>query len=119
MTSASKRKGSAWERDLCNYLRENKFEAERLRQTGRDDEGDLVIRFGGSNYTLIEAKAENRIDLAGYLREAETERKNFARNRSLDLGAVDPLVVIKRRMASVGQAYVVTTLDRYLGIEAP
>ena len=118
MSSASKRKGDEWERTLCAYLRENGIDADRLRQTGTEDEGDLAIRmFPWTNSILvIEAKAENRIDLPGYLRELEIEKAHYIKHRTLDPTRVDGVVVIKRRMAQAGKAYVVTTVDDYFKI---
>lgn len=121
MSSASKRKGDEWERTLVSYLRTNGLDADRLRQTGTEDEGDIAVRmFPGVNSILvIEAKAENRIDLPGYLRELDVEKGHYIKHRSMDASRVDGVVVIKRRMASAGQAYVVTTVDNYFKIGSP
>lgn len=98
------------------YLRANGIRVNRLRQTGKEDEGDLHVILPDMD-EIIEAKAEQRIDLPGYLRELGVEKANFAKHRNLPLSAVSGVVVVKRRNAGYGQAYVVKTLDDYYGIE--
>ena len=116
MSNRSKEKGSKYERDVRDYLIVNDVDYERLRQVGVEDEGDGVIRGHHHDYTVCELKAENRIDLPGYLRELEREKDFFAKHRSLDPNRVGGLVLVKRRMARIGQSYVVTTLDDYFQI---
>ena len=43
MSAANKRKGSAWERDLEDYLNEQGLEARRLPRAGNKDIGDVAI----------------------------------------------------------------------------
>lgn len=117
MSSASSRKGAQYERDIIAYLRSHSFDAERLRPVGVEDEGDIAVRMKSGEILLIEAKAENRIELPAYLRELHREMENYARHRSLEPTKVAGLVVIKRRLASVGESYVVSTLERTLGIK--
>lgn len=108
------RRGPLWEVKLLNYLRENGFDVERLRLTGREDEGDLVVKDG--NIIVIEAKDDKKMDLSGFLREAEDEAQNYAKHRKLDPDDVLPMAVIKRRNHGVGKAYVVMTLDAFFAI---
>lgn len=120
MVHPSKAKGSKYERDLASYLISNGVDYERLRQVGIEDEGDGVVRNYGehsSRFLVVEAKAENRIDLPGYLRELEREEKFFSQHRGIERSRVNGIVVIKRRMASVGDSFVVTTVDKYFGIK--
>lgn len=116
MSSRSKEKGSQYERDVLAYLLKGGIDYERLRQVGKEDEGDGVVRGHHHPYTVCELKAENRIDLPGYLRELAREKDYFAKHRSLDPNRVGGLVIVKRRMASVGESYVVTTVDDYFEI---
>jgi Holliday junction resolvase len=113
--SRSARIGSKFELDLVAYLRANGVRVNRLRQTGKEDEGDLHVIFPEHD-EIIEAKAEQRIDLPGYLRELAIEKANFAKHRGLPALAVGGVVVVKRRNGSLGQAYVVKTLDQHYGI---
>jgi len=106
--------GSAWEMALLKGLREEGFEVERLHLTGQHDEGDLAIRHGEDDWTLIEAKA-GRFLPSSFIQQAEVEAKNFAKSRKLDEFDVDGIVVVKRRGKPWSQAYVLTTLDAYLG----
>lgn len=112
--AAAKRRGAGFEIDLLNHLRSEGFDVERLRLAGANDEGDLALRHA-HGVTIIEAKApgsHGRIDLAGWLREAETEAANYARSRLLEPGDVTPLLVVKARQQPISHAYVVQRLNR-------
>lgn len=103
MTSPQKAKGSAYEREVAAYLRENGFpQADRRYGAGvQYDKGDLV---GIPNVT-IECKNHAKIDLAQFIDEAIVEAKN-ARTK---YGAA----VIKRRRRGVAESYVVLTLQQF------
>jgi Holliday junction resolvase len=115
MSNASKQKGSAFEIGLLNHFREKGFDAERLRQTGQNDEGDLVVKDGG--ITVVEAKAEARYNLPQYLKELAVEQANYARHRKLDPAIVNGVVIVKRRQASIGECFVVQTVNQYFSIK--
>jgi len=103
MSSPSKAKGSKWERDVCEFLRESpRFRhVERAPQWGAVDKGDLV----GTGVFTFECKATKAYDLAGFMKEAEVEAKAAS-------GWNDqiPVVALKRRMRSVGDGYAVLRL---------
>ena len=107
MANPSKAKGTAWETACTNWAREHGFpHAERRALAGALDKGDLMIPG-----LMIECKAEQRIDLPGYMREVRAQVANCApgtlgfawvkaRGRSVDEsfivlnpGAFFPLVV--------------------------
>jgi Holliday junction resolvase len=115
VTNRSKAKGSAFEIGLLNHFREKGFDAERLRQTGQNDEGDLVIKDG--SVTVVEAKAEARYNLPQYLKELALERANYAKHRNLDPAIVNGVVIVKRRQASIGECFVVQTVNSYFNIK--
>jgi hypothetical protein len=102
--SASKRKGTAWETAITKYLRDNGApHAERRTLNGTKDRGDIT----GIPGVVIEAKNTNRIDLADWISETETER----RNDNAEIGAC----WIKRRgHTNPGAGYVLMTGDRFL-----
>jgi uncharacterized OB-fold protein len=97
----SKQRGTAWETSIVNYLKENGAPyAERRALNGNADRGDVA----GIPGVVLEAKAAARIDLAGWVTEAEQERVND--------GAKVAAVWIKRRgKTSPGAGYVVLTGD--------
>lgn len=97
--SRSKEKGTAWESTIVDFLRGAGWPyAERRATNGVNDRGDIA----GLPGVVIEAKNEARMDLSGWLREAETERVND--------GADVGVVWAKRKgVAGAGQAYVVMT----------
>jgi hypothetical protein len=101
--SAAKEKGTRWESAIVAYLRDKGFTyAERRALNGAHDKGDLT----GLPGICIEAKNVARLDLSGWLDEAEEERDNA----SADVGAV----WIKRRgYTSPGRAYVLLTGDDF------
>jgi hypothetical protein len=86
--------------------------AERLRLAGKDDEGDLVVVVSGQTY-ILELKNRATLSLPEFWREAEVEALNYAKARGI--GEV-PLhyVVVKRRNASIDQAWVIQDLAQWL-----
>lgn len=71
--SASKRKGTAAETAIVNYLRAMGFtQVERRALNGTADRGDIA----GIPGVVIEAKNCARQELAAWVAEAETERDN-------------------------------------------
>ncbi|MFF7800273.1 PDDEXK family nuclease [Streptomyces olivaceus] len=112
----NKRKGADWESDLREGLRGEGFDVESLRLAGKEDEGDLVIREDGGKYLVIEAK-NAKFEPGVFLGEAIAERENFAKHRGLDLEDVESVVVVKRRGKNWRQAFVLTTVEDYLGLD--
>lgn len=101
--SASRRKGTAFETAVVNFLREAGYDAaERRALQGRLDRGDIA---GLPGWTL-ECKAEKTISLAQYMDEARAE----AANAGTDLYAA----VVKRRGKGVGEAYVIVPLSLFV-----
>ena len=100
MTTPQKAKGSQFERDVAQYLRENGHRyAERSYGAGRqDDRGDIT----GLPGLVLECKNHKTMDLAGWIGEAKVERDNA----KADYG----VVVVKRRGKSASEAYAVMTL---------
>lgn len=112
--------GRQYETDLMKYLRESGFDVERLRLTGTEDEGDLLLRGALGVRYVIEAKRTKALDLAGWIKEAETERKNYLSHRSNSLDdtrfalSAGFVVIHKARGKGIGQSYVTTTLDEWM-----
>lgn len=99
----SKRKGTAWESAVVDLLRRSGFPyAERRALSGPNDRGDV----SGVPGVVIEAKAEKRIDLAGYMDEVRLEKANA--NASVGVA------VVKRRNHGTERAYVVLELADFL-----
>jgi hypothetical protein len=93
--SASKRKGTAFETLVVDWLRDHGHRwVERRALTGNKDKGDVVL----------ECKNERSFDLGTWVAEAQAE----AANAGVHIWAV----VAKRRMkGDAGEQYVITTLD--------
>lgn len=109
--------GKAYETELMRYMRDQRFDIERLRLSGAEDEGDLVIRNGVGGTYIIEAKRTKALDLAGWVKEAQVERLHYAAHRNIVEGShffPSFVVVHKAKGKGVGQSYVTTTLDEWL-----
>ena len=93
------------------WLRKAGVLAERLTKAGSKDEGDMVVVIAGKSY-ILELKNRATLSLPEFWREAEVEALNYASARGL--GEV-PLhyVVVKRRNASIDQAWVIQDLAQW------
>lgn len=117
MSNPSKRKGSAFEIGLRDRVNELGFKCHRLTVGGVQDMGDLAI---DSKYTddvyVVEAKATKQINLSQFLAEADVEAINYAKKMYLNPDNVHPVVMVKRRMASLDKTYVVMELGEWLKV---
>lgn len=94
-----KRRGTGWETAIVDYLRAAGFPAvERRALDGRADRGDIT----GLPGVVIEAKNQNRFDIAEWLTEAELEKAN-------DGAWLGVVWAKKRGKSSAGDGYVVMT----------
>lgn len=100
-TSRQKAKGSEFEREVVRVLRDHGHPyAERAYGAGRpEDRGDI----DGLPGYCIEVKAAERLDVPGWVREAEKEAK------AVGPGVV-PVLVAKRRGRPAEEAYAVVRL---------
>lgn len=104
MANRNKAKGTAWETAIVNFLREAGIVASRVVQHGRFDEGDIHVE---GDY-VIEAKNVQKIDLASFVEQAQSEALNAKRPFFA--------AVIKRRGKNASQGYVVTTLENWVAL---
>lgn len=114
--SRQKQKGTAFESAIVEYLQNQLCDdtIERRALNGTCDRGDISgVTFCGARMVL-ECKNENRMRLADYVREAETEAKND--------GAFYYAVIHKKRgvgisnAAGVQQQYVTMPLHMLVSI---
>jgi len=112
MSQYNKTKGSQFETDVMKWLRKAGVIAERLSKAGSNDEGDIVTVIAGETY-ILELKNRQTLSLPQFWREAQVEALNYAKARGL--GEV-PLayVIVKRRNASIDQAWVIQDLAQWL-----
>ena len=112
MSQYNKTKGSQFETDVMKWLRRAGVIAERLTKAGAKDEGDIVTVIAGETY-ILELKNRATLSLPEFWREAQVEALNYAKARGI--GEV-PLsyVVVKRRNASIDQAWVIQDLAQWL-----
>jgi len=111
MSQYNKTKGATFETDVLKWLRKVGVLAERLTKAGSKDEGDMVAVIAGKTY-ILELKNRANLSLPQFWREAQVEALNYAKARGL--GEV-PLhyVVVKRRNASIDQAWVISDLAQW------
>jgi hypothetical protein len=103
--SAAKRKGTAFEVAVRDYLDSCNVAAFRTAPAGTRDEGDLLVLDWDA---ILECKATKTIDLAGAVNEARIEAVHAKRRYGI--------AVIKRRMANVSKSYVVMELDQFVDL---
>lgn len=109
--------GKKYQRDVMKYLRERGWDAENLVLTGSEDEGDILLRLGrldGLSRFVIEAKREQGFKIGSWIAQAELERDNYEKHRTLAPGSAGFVVVHARRNHALGKSYVTTTLDEWL-----
>ena len=112
MSSYNKAKGSKFETDVMKYLRKLGHFAERLAKAGANDEGDIVTIIAGQTY-ILECKNRKSINLPQFWAEAQTEAANYAKARGL-LQSPLAFVIVKRRNASIEDAWVVQSLEKWI-----
>ncbi len=84
--SKEKQKGTAFETQIVEYLRESGWvHAERRALTGNNDKGDIT----GTGPLVWECKNHQKLSFSAWLEEAEIERDNAKANYGI--------VVAKRR----------------------
>ena len=112
MSQYNKTKGSQFETDVMKWLRGAGVVAERLSKAGAKDEGDIVTVIAGETY-ILELKNRATLSLPEFWREAQVEALNYANARGLGEAPLS-YVVVKRRNASIDQAWVIQDLAQCL-----
>ena len=112
MANPNGRKGAAFETDVMKWLRGAGVMAERLTKAGAKDEGDMVVIISGETY-ILELKNRQTLSLPEFWREAQVEALNYANARGLGEAPLS-YVVVKRRNASIDQAWVIQDLAQWL-----
>lgn len=116
----NRRAGARWQSVLRDGLRDAGLDIERLALAGVEDEGDHVVRLDAGlparQFVVIEAKA-GVLHPAEFVRQAELEAGHFAYHRGLPAAEVTGIAVIKKRGASFRDAYVLTSLRDYFGLD--
>lgn len=112
----NKKKGAEWENELKNKFRATGFDIEHLHLNGSEDEGDLVIRSWNGKTWVIEAK-NAKMDPNQFVKEMEAEVGHYASHRGLDPELVDGVVIVKAYRKPWRKAYVITTVERFFGLD--
>lgn len=108
--ASAKAAGSRHERLVADYLAEHVSEfVDRRVKTGAQDKGDIANVRAHGQRVAVECKDVTKLDLAGWVTEAERERMND--------GALAGVVVHKRRgKGQPGDQYVTLTLADLVAI---
>lgn len=112
MSQYNKIKGSQFETDVMRWLRKMGATAERLTKAGAKDEGDIVTVIAGETY-ILELKNRQTLSLPQFWREAQVEALNYAKARGLGEAPLS-YVIVKRRNASIDQAWVIQDLTQWI-----
>ena len=107
----NRKKGAKFELDVMKWFRSLGFSVERLRLSGKNDEGDVTVIVGASTY-LFECKNTAKLELDEFWRQAEVEAKNYAKARKLDVPF--HYVLWKRKRKGIEKTWVIQSLDRWL-----
>jgi Holliday junction resolvase len=102
MTNPAKRKGSSWETAIVTFLRKHGKRAQRIPAGAEDDQGDIFV--GDPVWPAIQAKNCQRIELAGWVRDVNTQAVNASRTTGV-------VWIKKRGTTDPGHSYVV--MDGY------
>jgi Holliday junction resolvase len=107
----NKTKGAQFEVDVMKWFRKMGAVAERLRLSGSEDEGDLVVIVAGETF-IFELKNTKKLNLKEFWDEAQKEAANYSKHR----GISQPLsyVLFKRRNAGIDKAWVIQDLTQWL-----
>lgn len=110
MANPNKAKGSRQERLIADFLRDNWSEfIDRRPLAGGKDLGDLANVRVGKHRLVVEVKCHSRLDLAGWVTEAQVEAVND--------NALAGIVVAKRRGRGAPEdQYVICTLGDFVSI---
>lgn len=116
INARNRRAGAAWETLTVKSLRERGYDCERLRLSGKQDEGDISFRAGGKHHVLEckNVKTWSYSILLGYIAEAMSERTAYAKKRLLADDKVQGAVFLKRHNASWDQGVVAMPVTEYL-----
>lgn len=113
----NKRDGARFETELVAHLREAGHDAERMRLTGKEDEGDIAVRIDGNMRLVIEAKAgKNLRPRYWYEEEAVPECRNYSARRGLEQGSAVPMLAMKSHGKNISKALVTMTLEDLLAL---
>lgn len=105
MVNRNGAKGSAFERLIADYLRDQVDDRiDRRVKTGAKDKGDIANLRHRGHRIVVELKSVARLDLAGWLEEARIERNN-------DDAAIGIVVHKRRGKGRPGDQYCLMTLD--------
>ena len=107
----NKTKGAKFETDVMKWFRKMGVLAERLRLSGAEDEGDLVVMVAGDTY-IFELKNTQKMNLKEFWDEAQTEAANYAKHRGI--GKPFSYVLCKKRNAGIEKAWVIQDLTQWL-----
>lgn len=112
----NRRNGTAFESAIVEYVRKRGLEADRLRTSGKEDEGDLVIRDKVGVAAVAEAKSGKNLRVRFWWEEeAIPESKNYAARRSM-LEPPAPALILKSHNKNISKALVVIDLETYVDL---
>jgi hypothetical protein len=111
MTNPNKAKGTRFESEVVNYLREAGLPAVKPRQEGNEDVGDIHVgEFVIQCKNWADVQAATRAGLDGAERQAAARAKRVGMPWRLYV----PVVAVKRARRPTGETFITMTLDTFV-----
>ena len=107
----NRRKGATFELNVMKWFRSLGITVERLRLSGKNDEGDVAVIVGAGTY-LFECKNTATLQLDEFWRQVEVEAKNYAKARNIDVPF--HYVLWKRKRKGINKTWVIQDLEQWL-----
>lgn len=107
----NRRKGATFELNVMKWFRSLGITVERLRLSGKNDEGDIAVIVGAGTY-LFECKNTATLKLDEFWRQVEVEAKNYAKARKVDVPF--HYVLWKRKQKGINKTWVIQDLEQWL-----
>ena len=116
INARNRRAGAAWELSGLKALRELGFDSERLRLSGKQDEGDIAFRHKGQfhvhEYKNVQSWSYST--LLDFLRQAKEEATNFGTRRFIPADRIHHAVVVKQHGKGWTEGVVMMPVHEYL-----
>lgn len=116
-------RGRRFEPKWVAWLRERGRDAEKIPNSGTNDESDVIVREAGG-FLIQELKSPgglSSVDLLAYFKQAELEAQNWTKRRGRAIEDVVPMVVVEdhKSRKGPGHAIVCVRAERFFPADPP
>jgi hypothetical protein len=109
ITKAAIQRGRRFEPKWVAWLRDRGRDAEKIPNSGTNDESDVIVRTDGV-FLIQELKSPgglSNVDLLAYFKQAELEAQNWAKRRGRAIEGVVPMVVVEDHKSRKGPGHAI------------